>query len=73
MNYSPRTGRRRLLALLVGGVTVGTTLIGGAVTSSAVALPALARTPAATAPYKIVLSNNFLGNDWRPEMDAWLP
>ena len=69
MNLNPRTGRRRLLALLLGGVTVGTTLIGGAVTSNAAVVPALARTAAATAPYKIVLSNNFLGNDWRPEME----
>jgi len=44
-------------------------MIGGTIASGAAQASALGRSPAAAAPYKIVLSNNFLGNDWRPEME----
>ena len=65
---SPRR-QRRWPALLLASFTAGATMIGGTITAGAVQAPALTRTAAAAAPYKIVLSNNFLGNDWRPEME----
>jgi ribose transport system substrate-binding protein len=65
---SPRR-QRRWPAVLLASFTAGATMIGGTITAGAVQVPALTRTAAAAAPYKIVLSNNFLGNDWRPEME----
>ena len=65
---SPRR-QRRWAALLLAGFAVRGHLIAGAVTSGAALAQVVGGDRAAAAPYKIVLSNNFLGNDWRPGME----
>ena len=62
-----------MAGLLLASFTAGATLITSTVTSGAALAQSVVRAPAATAPYKIVLSNNFLGNDWRPETSACDP
>jgi ribose transport system substrate-binding protein len=68
-SFSSLRRQCRWPAVLLGSLTVGATLIAGTATSGASQAPQLVRSSEATAPYKIVLSNNFLGNDWRPEME----
>ena len=65
-----RKGQRRWLALLLGGASQSALRSWAGLSPPAQRrCPGSVRAPAATAPYKIVLSNNFLGNDWRPEME----
>ena len=68
-SQSSRTWQRRWPALFLGSITAAATLVGGTITSGAAPAPKAVRSQAMSAPYKIVLSNNFLGNDWRPEME----
>ena len=72
MNYSPRTGRRRLLALLLGGVTVGTTLIGGPSPRALRCPPWLGplRPPRPTRSCSATTSSGTTGV---PRWSAWLP
>lgn len=64
-----RTFRKsRLLVVLAAALVVGVSLLAPAVGIARTDAPA-AKAVTRDSPYKIVLSNNFLGNDWRPQME----